>query len=83
MVDDRGRYIQCSMLRDALGEDAGLGDVEVKSSILLEDVPDVSKDLQRHKHPSFYVTIRISKRPGLRVLGENMSPQVVNSQIKY
>jgi hypothetical protein len=27
-----------SLLRNALGEDGGLGDVEVKSSILLEDI---------------------------------------------
>jgi hypothetical protein len=39
VVDDYSvSYIERSLLRDALGEDGGLRDVEVKSSILLEDV---------------------------------------------
>jgi hypothetical protein len=39
------RHIKRSLLGDALGEDASLGDVEVKCSILLEDVLEVSQDL--------------------------------------
>ncbi len=38
VVDDAVRDIKRSLLRNALGEDGGLGDVEVKSSILHEDV---------------------------------------------
>ena len=74
-VDDVVRHIQHSLLSDALGEDGSLGDVEVKSSILLEDVLEVSQDLKRHAHLGFYVTIiSISKRSGLRVLCERTSP---------
>ncbi len=35
-------------LRDALGEDGILRDVEVKYSILLEDLLELSQDLKRH-----------------------------------
>jgi hypothetical protein len=45
VVDDAVRNIERSLLRGALGEDGGLGDVEVKSSILLEDVHKLSQDL--------------------------------------
>jgi hypothetical protein len=38
VVDDAVRDIERSLMRNALGEDGGLGDVEVKSSILLEDI---------------------------------------------
>ena len=69
VADDAVRYIERSLLRDALGEDGSLGDVEVKSSILLEDVLEASQDLKRHAHLGFYVTIiSISRRSGLRVL---------------
>jgi hypothetical protein len=45
VVDDAVRDIERSLLRDALGEDGGLGDVEVKSSMLLEDMLELSQDL--------------------------------------
>jgi hypothetical protein len=37
-VDDPVHYIELRLQCDTLGEDGGLGDVEVKSIILLEDV---------------------------------------------
>jgi hypothetical protein len=57
VVDDAVRYIEHSLLRDALGEDGGLGDVEVKSSILLEDVLELSHDLQGHSQIGLHITV--------------------------
>jgi hypothetical protein len=37
VVDDVVRNIEHNLLCDTIGEDGGLGDVEVKSSILLEN----------------------------------------------
>ncbi len=51
------RYIERSLLRDALGEDGGLGDVEVKSSILLEDVLELRQDLQVHAQRGLDITV--------------------------
>jgi hypothetical protein len=47
VVDDAVRDMKRSLLRNALGEDGGLGDVEVKSksSILLVDMLELSQDL--------------------------------------
>ena len=39
-------HITRSLLADALGKDACLGHVEVKSGILLEDVLEISQDLK-------------------------------------
>ena len=36
-VDDIVRLIKRSLLRDALGEAAGLGDVKLQASVLFED----------------------------------------------
>ena len=41
---------QAASLADALGKDGGLGHVEVKPGILLEDVLEISQDLERHAH---------------------------------
>ncbi len=38
VVDDVVCDIERNLLRDSLGEGGGLGDVEVKSTILLEDI---------------------------------------------
>jgi hypothetical protein len=38
VVVDVVDWIKHSLLRNVLGEDGGLGDVEVKSSILIEDM---------------------------------------------
>jgi hypothetical protein len=38
VVNDAVHGIKRSLLCNALGEDGGLGDVEVKSSILIEDM---------------------------------------------
>jgi hypothetical protein len=74
VADDAVRYIERSLLRDAIGEDGSLGDVEVKSSILLEDVLELSQDLQRHAQLGLDVTIiGIHNRPGLRVFSKNTS----------
>jgi hypothetical protein len=42
------RYIERSLLRDALGEDNGLRDVELQASIFLEDGLELSQDLEGH-----------------------------------
>ena len=39
-------HIKISLLGDVLGEDGGLGDVQFKSSILLEDTLQFSQDLK-------------------------------------
>ncbi len=42
---DAVRYIKRSLLRDALGEDNGLRDVELQTSICLEDGLELSQNL--------------------------------------
>jgi hypothetical protein len=41
-------YITRKLLAGALGKDGGLGHVEVKPGILLEDVLEISQDLERN-----------------------------------
>ena len=68
-------YIEHSLLYDTLGEDGGLEYVEIKSSILLENVFELGQDLQRHTQLVLDITvIRVRERPGLRVLSQNTSP---------
>jgi hypothetical protein len=63
-----------SLLRVAVGQDGRLGDIKVKSSILLQDVLQVSQNLKRYTELSINVSIvSISKRPGQRVLCERTS----------
>ena len=71
-MDDVLRRIKGSLLGDALGEDGGLGDVQLQASILLEDMPELS---QYHSQLGLAVTIiRVRNRPGLLQLCENTSP---------
>ena len=73
-ADDVVRHIERSLLCDTLGEDGGLGDIKFKSRILLEDVVELRQDPKSNTHFGLDVTvIRISKRPGLRVLCKNTS----------
>jgi hypothetical protein len=48
VTDDVVWYIEHSLLCDSLGEDGSLGDVEVKSIILLEDFLELIQDLKYH-----------------------------------
>jgi hypothetical protein len=57
------RQIKRRLLADALGKDGCLRYVEVKPSIFLEDVLEISQDFEHHAHLGFDVTvISISER---------------------
>jgi hypothetical protein len=45
VIDDAVHDIKHSLLRNTLGEDGGLVDVEVKYNILLEDMFELNQDL--------------------------------------
>jgi hypothetical protein len=49
-VDHMLRHITGSLSADALGKDGGLRHVEFKPGILLEDVLEISQDLERRAH---------------------------------
>ena len=63
---DSVRYIERSLLRDALGDDNGLRDVELQVIIFLEDDLDLNQDLEGHTEfglmypSSAYATARAS-----------------------
>ena len=68
-------HIKDSLVSDSLGEDGGLGDVDLQTNICLEDILEVSQDLKSHVQLVLNVTIiRVRNRPSLLELGENTSP---------
>ena len=48
VVDEVLRHIKSSFLAEAVGEEGCFGHVEVKSSVLVESVLEISQDLKRH-----------------------------------
>ncbi len=68
MTDDVVWYIEHSLLCDSLGEDGNLRDVEVKSTILLEDFLELIQDLKYHVQLGLNVSvIHTRTRPDLWV----------------
>ena len=56
-VDHMFDHITRRLLTDALGQDGSLGHVVVKFGILLEDVLEISQDLEHYAHLDFDAVI--------------------------